>query len=86
MVEQELEMTMTKRWQHGHPVNLKCDGRTYEQRLWDDYALALVFPRRVPEWIDDAEVSARLRKLAATEVLPWSHSPDEEFLLAGEEK
>ena len=66
-------------------VNLKCDGRNYEQRLWDDYALCLMFPRHVPECIPDEVIGAELRQLAVTEVLPWMYTPDEDFLLAGEE-
>lgn len=66
-------------------VELKCDGRNYEQRLWDNFALCLVLGRRFPGHTDDADISATLRYLAATEVPPWEYTPDEEFLLAGEE-
>ena len=66
-------------------VEVKNDPRSYEQRLWDTYALCLVMPRHFPEYVDSADISATLRHLAATEVPPWQYTPDEEFLLAGEE-
>jgi len=76
---------MTKRrWKPASAVNL--DPRNYWQRLWDKWSLCLVFPRQIPEWVDDWIIEQKLAELEATEVAPWEHCPDEEFLLAGEER
>jgi hypothetical protein len=48
----------------------------WEARTWRVYALALIFPRSVPEYLDDEAVAAELRKCAETERLPWQ-IPDE---------
>jgi len=53
-------------------VELVADPRSYEQRVWDEYSLALILPRRFPEWTDDADISATLRHVARTERLPWT--------------
>jgi hypothetical protein len=53
-------------------VELIADRRTYEQRVWDDFALALILPRHFPEHVSDADISATLRHVAATELLPWT--------------
>jgi hypothetical protein len=44
---------------------------TNEQRIWNAYALAGIFPRRIPEWIDDKIIGEKLRECERTEVLPW---------------
>lgn len=46
------------------------DPRSYEQRLWDEYSLALIFPRFLPEWMPDETISARLHELKEEERLP----------------
>lgn len=62
---------MASRFASREAVELRADRRTYEQRIWDNYALALILPRRFPEHVSDADISATLRHVAATERLPW---------------
>ncbi len=68
-----------------HVVQLKCDRRSHLTRVWDQYALAGICFRSAPDWVSWEEIDEVLRKIETTEVLPWKHTPDEEFLLAGEE-
>lgn len=49
----------------------------HEADLWREYSLALMFSRSVPEWIPDETISARLRELEATTLLPWQFSEQE---------
>ena len=65
---------MTMRSRHGNRkrVELRADPRNVEQRIWDEFALCLILPRRFPEWTDDADISATLRHVARTERLPWA--------------
>jgi hypothetical protein len=63
---------VTKRWANAARVNL--DPRSFEQRLWDDYSLALIFPRFVPSFVEDDVIDEYLYRLNETERLPWSLS------------
>ena len=49
---------MTKRWAETERVEL--DPRSFEQRLWDEFSLALIFPRFIPSIIDDETIDAYL--------------------------
>lgn len=60
---------MTKHW--ASAARVEVDSRSFEQRLWDEFSLALIFPRQVPEWIDDVDINEHLYRLHATERLPW---------------
>ena len=46
--------------------------------LYREYTLALVWMRRVPEYIDDSTVAYHLLKCGETESLPWEIA-DEDF-------
>lgn len=59
-------------WRTHKSVTL--DPRSFEQKLWDDYSLALIFPRFVPEFVEDQEIDWWLYHLHETEPLPWSLS------------
>lgn len=58
-------------WRASRVAELCADRRTAEQRIWDAFALALILPRRFPEYVSDADISATLRHVARTERLPW---------------
>lgn len=51
--------------------HVTLDPRNYEQRVWDDYALALIMPRFIPEFMPDDIISMRLHELKDEEKLPW---------------
>lgn len=57
-------------WRANKPVTI--DPRSFEQKLWDDYSLALIFPRFIPSFIEDQTINEHLYRLHATERLPWS--------------
>lgn len=38
---------------------------------WREYSLALILPRRFPEHVSDADITATIRHVVATEWLPW---------------
>jgi hypothetical protein len=63
------ELTKWPAWQNTPALR-------WEARTWREYALALIFPRSVPEFLDDETVAAQLRACAQTEPLPWL-IPDE---------
>jgi hypothetical protein len=50
------------------------DPRSFEQRLWDDFSLALIFPRFIPSFVEDEVIDEYLYRLDETERLPWSLS------------
>ncbi len=73
----------TSNWRNGtagepqiYPPWQNTPALRFEARLWRAYALALIFPRSVPEYIDDETVSIQLRECVQAEPLPWS-IPDE---------
>jgi len=47
------------------------DSRSFEQRLWDEFSLALIFPRFVPSFVEDDVIDEYLYRLHETERLPW---------------
>lgn len=51
---------------------VKLDPRSHWQKLWDKWSLVLIFPRRVPEWVDDEVIDQKLDELERTERLPWA--------------
>lgn len=53
-------------------VELVADRRTFIQRTWDEYALALILPRFFAEHVSDADIDATVSHVAATTPLPWS--------------
>jgi hypothetical protein len=61
-----------KRWVNAEHVEL--DPRSFEQRLWDDFSLALIFPRFIPSFIEDSVINEWLYRVNANERLPWSMS------------
>jgi hypothetical protein len=61
---------------HVYPPHQNTPALRWEARTWRAYALALIFPRSVPEYIDDETVSIQLRECEQAEPLPWS-IPDE---------
>jgi hypothetical protein len=42
-----------------------------ERRLWNDYALALMYPRNLPDNYPDEAITADLKFLATNHRLPW---------------
>jgi hypothetical protein len=62
---------MVRRFASRRDVELIADPRNVEQKIWDEYSLALILPRRFPEHVSDADISATLRHVARTERLPW---------------
>lgn len=48
-----------------------------DDALYREYTLALIWMRRVPEWITTDEISHNLRKCARENELPWDIDPDD---------
>lgn len=61
----------------------RADSRSAMQRRFDDLMLAGIIGRQRPQWA--GERSEQLFNETADLVLPWQYTPDEPFLLAGEE-
>jgi hypothetical protein len=55
-------------WRRGESRAL---GPCRDVLLYREYALALIWPRSVPEYIPDGVVSAQLNECARREKLPW---------------
>jgi hypothetical protein len=53
-----------KRWVETERVEL--DPRSFEQRLWDEFSLALIIPRFIPSFIDDETIDAYLHHVHET--------------------
>lgn len=62
---------MARRFVSRRNVELLADRRTFIQKTWDEYALALILPRFFAEHVSDADIDATVRHVARTERLPW---------------
>ena len=51
--------------------------RQIESEIWEEMALALIFPRHIPEWIDDQTISDWIWRTIANEKLPWEVSDED---------
>lgn len=50
---------------------LDVDTIRTDKKIWNEYALGMVFPRFLPEYAPDHEISQELRECARTMTLPW---------------
>lgn len=81
---------MTRRWHHNAtgaalltpdapPHQPHGSRAAIEAAIWREYSLALIFPRLVPDWIDDETIGEKLRECAANNRLPWQLDIPESF-------
>lgn len=68
-------------WRTSKAVDL--DSLPYAERRVRDLQLCLVWGRQWPQYY--TPTADEMIERAKDEILPWSYTPDEEFLLCGEE-